>query len=103
MGQTSGVESLPFLILLLIGALVFTMPLIGGLNIVIERLFYRPLRGAPRVAPLITAIGVSFILQNLALVIAERRPKCSRWVGRSRSAGHRSPSSRSSSSRSRSP
>ncbi len=70
MGQTGAVEDVPFLIFLILGALVFTMPLIGGLNVSIERLFYRPLRHAPRLAPLITAIGVSFILQNAALVIA---------------------------------
>ena len=46
------------------------MPLIGLLNVAIERFFYRPLRNAPRLAPLITAIGVSFILQNIALVVA---------------------------------
>jgi branched-chain amino acid transport system permease protein len=70
MGQTGAVDNVPFLILLVLGALVFTMPLIGVLNVSIERLFYRPLRHAPRLAPLITAIGVSFILQNAALVIA---------------------------------
>jgi branched-chain amino acid transport system permease protein len=36
-------------------------------NVAIERLAYRPLRNAPKLAPLITAIGMSFILQNLAL------------------------------------
>ena len=70
MGQTGAVDNVPFLVLLILGALVFTMPLIGFLNVSIERLFYRPLRNAPRLAPLITAIGVSFILQNAALVIA---------------------------------
>jgi branched-chain amino acid transport system permease protein len=70
MGQTGAVDNVPFLVLLILGALVFTMPLIGLLNVSIERLFYRPLRHAPRLAPLITAIGVSFILQNAALVIA---------------------------------
>jgi branched-chain amino acid transport system permease protein len=70
MGQTGQVDNLPFLALLLIGALLFTMPLIGLLNVAIERLVYRPLRNAPRLAPLITAIGVSFILQNIALVVA---------------------------------
>ena len=70
MGQSGAVDNIPFLVLLIIGALVFTMPLIGFLNVGIERLFYRPLRHAPRLAPLITAIGVSFILQNAALVIA---------------------------------
>jgi branched-chain amino acid transport system permease protein len=37
-----------------------------------ERLAYRPLRGAPRLAPLITAIGVSIILQHLAMMIWSR-------------------------------
>ena len=35
------------------------------LNATIERVAYKPLRSAPRLAPLITAIGVSFILQNV--------------------------------------
>lgn len=38
-------------------------------SLVIERFAYRPLRGAPRLAPLITAIGVSILLQTLAMVI----------------------------------
>ncbi len=70
LGQTGAVENIPLLLLLLVGALVFTMPIVGVLNIFIERAVYRPLRNAPRLAPLITAIGVSFILQNVALVIA---------------------------------
>jgi len=40
----------------------------GILGVVIERFAYRPLRNAPRLAPLITAIGVSFILQNIVAV-----------------------------------
>jgi branched-chain amino acid transport system permease protein len=39
----------------------------GVLNATVERIAYRPLRGAPRLAPLITAIGMSFILQNVGL------------------------------------
>jgi len=39
-----------------------------------ERVAYRPLRGAPRLAPLITAIGVSIILQHLAMMIWSRNP-----------------------------
>jgi branched-chain amino acid transport system permease protein len=39
----------------------------GLLNTTIETVAYRPLRSAPRLAPLITAIGVSFILQNVGL------------------------------------
>jgi branched-chain amino acid transport system permease protein len=38
----------------------------------VERFAYRPLRGAPRLAPLITAIGVSIILQHLALMVWSR-------------------------------
>src|SRR5260221_8460588 len=36
----------------------------GALGVAIERFAYRPLRNAPRIAPLITAIGVSFFLEN---------------------------------------
>jgi len=36
---------------------------------VIERFAYRPLRDAPRIAPLISALGVSFFLQNAALLL----------------------------------
>src|SRR5581483_10282217 len=40
----------------------------GALGVAIERFAYRPLRDAPRIAPLITALGVSFLLENLALL-----------------------------------
>ena len=40
----------------------------GSLNVMIERVAYRPLRNAPKLAPLITAIGMSFILQNVGLL-----------------------------------
>jgi branched-chain amino acid transport system permease protein len=39
-----------------------------------ERIAYRPLRGAPRLAPLITAIGISIILQHLAMLAWSRNP-----------------------------
>jgi branched-chain amino acid transport system permease protein len=48
-------------------ALVVGMLFCGVLNATIEFIAYRPLRGAPRLAPLITAIGMSFILQNVGL------------------------------------
>ena len=70
MGQTGPVTGILPLALLMIGALAFTMPIIGLLNVAIERTVYRPLRNAPRLAPLITAIGMSFILQNFALIVA---------------------------------
>lgn len=41
--------------------------------VLMERVAYRPLRSAPRLAPLITAIGVSIILQNLAMIIWGRQ------------------------------
>jgi branched-chain amino acid transport system permease protein len=41
----------------------------GVLGVVIERFAYRPLRDAPRIAPLITALGVSFFLENTALLL----------------------------------
>jgi branched-chain amino acid transport system permease protein len=41
----------------------------GVLGVVIERFAYRPLRNAPRIAPLISALGVSFFLQNSALLL----------------------------------
>ena len=41
----------------------------GALGVAIERFAYRPLRDAPRIAPLITALGVSFFLENAALLV----------------------------------
>jgi branched-chain amino acid transport system permease protein len=51
--------------------LMFLAAMLGGgaLGVVIERFAYRPLRDAPRIAPLITALGVSFFLQNSALLL----------------------------------
>jgi branched-chain amino acid transport system permease protein len=43
--------------------------LVGFLGVAIERFAYRPLRDAPRIAPLITAIGISFFLENAALLL----------------------------------
>jgi branched-chain amino acid transport system permease protein len=56
------------LILALIGVLAVSMFGSGALNVMIERVAYRPLRNAPKLAPLITAIGMSFILQNVGLL-----------------------------------
>src|SRR5947209_18045935 len=41
------------------------MLIMGGINVTIERVAYRPLRNAPRLAPLITAIGMSFIVEGV--------------------------------------
>jgi branched-chain amino acid transport system permease protein len=48
--------------------LIVSMLVCGSLNALIERVAYRPLRGAPKLAPLITAVGFSFILQNVGLL-----------------------------------
>ena len=53
------------IILPLIIVFLATMAICGAINVTIERVAYRPLRHAPRVAPLITAIGMSFILEGL--------------------------------------
>jgi branched-chain amino acid transport system permease protein len=57
---------------LLILGLLLTLPVAmlgsGLLNTMIERVGYRPLRAAPKLAPLITAVGFSFILQNVGLL-----------------------------------
>jgi branched-chain amino acid transport system permease protein len=45
------------------------MAFCAGLNVAIERIAYRPLRNAPKLAPLITAIGMSFLLQNVGAAI----------------------------------
>src|SRR5258705_4432866 len=47
---------------------VATMLTTGAINVAIDRVAYRPLRHAFRLAPLITAIGGSFMLENLALM-----------------------------------
>jgi branched-chain amino acid transport system permease protein len=52
----------------LLVTLIIAMFVCGSLNVLIERVAYRPLRGAPKLAPLITAIGFSFILQNVGLL-----------------------------------
>jgi branched-chain amino acid transport system permease protein len=49
--------------------LLITMSLFAAVNAGIEFVAYRPLRNAPRLAPLITAVGVSFIVQNVALAM----------------------------------
>jgi branched-chain amino acid transport system permease protein len=51
-----------YLALLLVAILV--MAITGGVNVAIERIAYRPLRNSPRLAPLITAVGMSFFLEG---------------------------------------
>ena len=58
-----------------LAAVLLSMVLCTVLGLVIERFAYKPLRGAPSLAVLITAIGVSYLLQNLALLIWGSDPK----------------------------
>ena len=61
--------SVPVIVGGLLLVLAVTMPGFAIANALIERVAYKPLRRAPRLAPLITAVGVSFILQNVGLAI----------------------------------
>jgi branched-chain amino acid transport system permease protein len=56
-------------VLVLVLSVMLAVAVCMALGYSIERIAYRPLRHAPRLAPLITAIGVSFVLQNLAMII----------------------------------
>ena len=53
----------------LLGTLAVTIPLFAVVNATIERIAYKPLRNAPRLAPLITAVGMSFIVSNISLAL----------------------------------
>ena len=68
LGLTTGTLGLVGgLLVILVVAMIAT----GMLNVMIERVAYRPLRNSPRLAPLITAVGFSFILQNVGIL----------WIG----------------------
>jgi branched-chain amino acid transport system permease protein len=61
-------SGLPGWVMLLI-SLVAAVVVCSALNYVIEKIAYKPLRNAPRLAPLITAMGMSLLLQTLAMII----------------------------------
>jgi branched-chain amino acid transport system permease protein len=71
-GLTQNTSTFGLLLGLLV-TLVLAMAASGSLNTMIERVAYRPLRSAPKLAPLITAVGMSFILQNVGIL----------WIGAS--------------------
>ena len=66
--QGPAADPLAMLVIIGIDCLI-TGVVMGFIGVTIERFAYRPLRNAPRLAPLITAIGVSFILQNVIQII----------------------------------
>lgn len=55
--------------------LILVMPTVGLMAVAVERFAYRPLRNAPRIAPLITAIGVSIMLLEIMRLIAGAQPR----------------------------
>ena len=74
-GLTEGM-SVPGMIAGLLASMLVAMVVCGFLNVMIERVAYKPLRNAPKLAPLITAIGMSFILQNVGIL----------WLGSSQAS-----------------
>ncbi|MEB0137540.1 MULTISPECIES: branched-chain amino acid ABC transporter permease [unclassified Undibacterium] len=65
-----GLPGMAMLIIAILGAI----PVCIAVNLIIERVAYRRLRNAPRLAPLITAIGVSILVQTFAMMIWGRSP-----------------------------
>ena len=61
--------------LVLLLAVLAAVPVCVLLALTVERVAYRPLRNAPRLAPLITAIGVSIVIQTVAMIIWQPRPR----------------------------
>jgi branched-chain amino acid transport system permease protein len=61
-------------VLIVLAAILVAIPVCMLVGYAMERVAYRPLRGAPRLAPLITAIGISIILQHVALLAWSRNP-----------------------------
>ena len=71
-GLVASGSSLPPFIIVLLGVLA-AMPFCMVVGYFLERVAYRPLRHAPKLAPLITAIGMSIILQQLAMLVWGRK------------------------------
>ncbi len=67
-------SGLPGWLIMLI-SLLCAIVICAALNFTIEKVAYRPLRNAPRLAPLITAMGMSLLLQTLAMIIWKPNPK----------------------------
>jgi branched-chain amino acid transport system permease protein len=65
---SGGVSGIFGIVKLLVVA-ILTILIIGGLNVAIERFAYRPLRNAPRMAPLLTTLGMSFMLEGAMYMV----------------------------------
>jgi branched-chain amino acid transport system permease protein len=68
--QITAETPVPLMVVQVLATLAITIAVTAGLNMAIERLAYRPLRHAPKLAPLIAAIGMSFVLQNVGVIMA---------------------------------
>ncbi len=68
--QITAETPVPLMVAEVLATLAITIVATSGLNVTIERLAYRPLRHAPKLAPLIAAIGMSFVLQNVGIIMA---------------------------------
>ncbi len=75
LGAYMGFVATTMLGLSFVPALIFAMVAAGIAGIIIERVAYRPMRNAPRIAILITAIGVSFFLEYGMILIATPQPR----------------------------
>jgi branched-chain amino acid transport system permease protein len=67
-GMQESMPGLPGWVVLLV-SMVIACVVASALNFAIEKVAYRPLRNSPKLAPLITAIGMSILLQTLAMII----------------------------------
>lgn len=74
LGMQESSPNMPGWMMLIVATLI-AMVVAAVLNYTIEKLAYRPLRNSPRLAPLITAIGMSILLQTLAMIIWKPNPK----------------------------
>lgn len=75
LGAYMGFVATTMLGLSFVPALIFAMVAAGIAGVIIERVAYRPMRNAPRIAILITAIGVSFFLEYGMILIATPQPR----------------------------
>ncbi|PDW02219.1 branched-chain amino acid ABC transporter permease [Candidatus Viridilinea mediisalina] len=69
-GMLAGVPVLLFVAIVVLAGMVVS----GSLAVAVERVAYRPLRGSPRLVPLISAIGVSLVLQDVVRLIVTNTP-----------------------------
>jgi branched-chain amino acid transport system permease protein len=74
LAATASLAGSPVGVLAVAAIFVVTFVAVGLLGVGIEATAYRPLRGASRLAPMLSALGVAIILQNLVMLFVSRRP-----------------------------